>query len=466
MNIEDILKLGDYSTILAELSKDKVTVQNGYPEDRSYQKIKKWQKYFNGDHPILINPERANYTTEGGKYTTRSRIVLNYPQQIVKTATAMVLGEPADLVLNSTKDTKESERFALFDKVWKQYAGMDSFNMELLSQLMIESKIVEKLYFKGGVQKPENIRSMRMSAKDGDEIYAHYSDEGEVDAIVRKYSVTEVENGAFATKSRTDIYTQSKEITLDENNNLISETGRTNEYNYAIYYDQFINEWHNVSGLIDAQELVASQTRDVNKRVGNPSIVAKGNVKEMPDPNEDVKVFQMDAVGSVETGFTYGDVSFLESEGAREAVDRETQKFDNYIYKFTWPDLSFLLRELKTGNLSGTAIKLMFTDALASVALKKAVIDKGFQQKIDVIKEMLFVCTRDSGYLELDITLSFNSILPDNITEVIQQLQDSVNARTTSQKQATYKNPINKGAEEEVWEEIQVEENKGGRELI
>lgn len=466
MNIEEILSVNDWNAIVTELEKDCVSVKNGYPEDRSDTKIKEWQKYFNGNHPVLQDPDRADYINAQGKAIKRARVVLDYPQQIVKTATSMVLGEPADLELNSEKDEKVEELFAMFDQVWKQYANMDTFNMELLWQLMVESKVAEKLYFKDGVASPENIRSMLLCQKQGDEIYAHYNDEKEVDAVMRKYKVTVIENNTFKEVARIDIYTKEKEFTLDENKAVISEISRSNDYMYAIYYDQFIPEWHNVKNLINSQELVASQTRDVNKRIGNPSIVAKGDVKELPDPNEDVKVFKMNAVGNPEKGYTYGDISFLESEGAREAITKEMDKNDAWIYKFSWPDLSFLLREMKAGNLSGTAIKLMFTDALASVALKKTVIKEGFQRRIDIIKEMLFVATKDSGYKELDITLKFNSILPDNISEIITQLADSKNAGITSRNQAVYKNPINKGAEKEVLQEVKEDEADAGSSFI
>lgn len=95
------------------------------------------RKYYQGEHEILTDPDRQDFSIpiyqiepdgtvaksaqtgkpieEGTKTVKRTRTVLNYPQQIVETGVAMVVGKNVDLILTNSERTPAIEQaFEIF----------------------------------------------------------------------------------------------------------------------------------------------------------------------------------------------------------------------------------------------------------------------------------------------------------------------------------------------------------------
>jgi hypothetical protein len=164
----------------------------------------------------------------------------------------------------------------------------------------------------------------------------------------------------------------------------------------------------------------------------------------MPDYDADVKTFNTIPVQSGET-LLKSSVYLLESKGAPESVKMEIEmdKFD--MYKFTWPDLSFLMEAIKTGALSGAAIRLMFTNAFAKMANKYETFED-LGRIISIMKAVLQTA-KGGVFDQLDISVRFNSILPDNIVELTDMYSTAVNAGLTSKQNAISQLPYNENAQ-------------------
>ena len=186
--------------------------------------------------------------------------------------------------------------------------------------------------------------------------------------------------------------------------------------------------------MISKQEYVRSQNSDVNKRIGNPNVVVNGKVSGMPDVEQDVKVWNTEPVPDGQGGTLESSVQYLQLTGASEAISKELEEHRKDMYKLTWPDLSFLRESIKTGSLSGVAIKLMFTDSFVKIGLKKAIFED-FSRRVSILKRMLAVA-QGGVFDELNISVTFNSILPENTAEIADYLAVAVNAGMTSKSQA------------------------------
>jgi SPP1 family phage portal protein len=466
MNIEEILSLPK-DQWLEELKVDPVT-----------RNIANNIKYYNGEHPILTDPSRADYSIDkweideqtgqpktnpvtgakikGSSETVkRTRLVLDYQVQIVDTAVGMCVGAPVTLTLNSSDENGHEDAFKLFVDQWRNKARLDSFNMTMSRALFKESKCAEVLFIKPEDEN-KDIKIKLLSKENGDDIWAHFDDDGSMDALTRIFIKRAVIEGKAEDVEVTQIWT-AKTLYEKIGDGDFVETKNPYDKIPIVYYDQKKPEWEIVKDLISKQELVRSRNSDVNKRVGNPNVVVQGKLTTMPEVEQDVKVFTAEPTTDADGKTVQSDVKYLQLDGAHEAINDEIEQDKQDMYKLTWPDLSFLRDSIKTGTLSGTAIKLMFTDAFVKIGNKREIYED-FSRRISVMKRMLAVSTGQKVFDELNISVEFNSILPENVSEMTDTLAVAVNAGITSQEQAVNSSSLNAGNPNVL---DQIKENEG-----
>jgi hypothetical protein len=457
MRIDEILTLTSWSDRLTELKVD----INVAGSNIIRTPLENW-KYFKGDHPILTDPDRQDvyvdiYKTDlkgvqildendrpiisGSKKIKRTRKVLNYQQQIVETAVAMVFGAPVDLVLNnSDKSETINKAFQEFKIQWNK-CKMDSFLKKLAKNLFIETKNAVIFYMEEG-DPDKDIKLKLLCFDKGDYLWMHLDDNDKCDAITRVFVKRMIVEGKVTEVEITQVYTALK--LYEKIGEVVTET--VNPYGKIpiAFFAQNETEWQPGKELITKMEYTRSQLSDVNTRVGNPAVVIDGEIASMPDYDADVKTFNTIPVQSGET-LLKSSVYLLESKGAPESVKMEIEmdKFD--MYKFTWPDLSFLMEAIKTGALSGAAIRLMFTNAFAKMANKYETFED-LGRIISIMKAVLQTA-KGGVFDQLDISVRFNSILPDNIVELTDMYSTAVNAGLTSKQNAISQLPYNENAQ-------------------
>lgn len=453
MDIKEIMQLGSWSERLRELKGSNTTERT--PELN--------RRYYEGEHEILSDPDRQDFsvpvfeidpTTQsysrnpqtgkpiisGSKTIKRTRQVLAYPEQIVETAVAMVVGKNVDLILNNADKTEQIQAaFQILKEQWNE-AKFDSFNKKMCRTLFIETHCAEFMFFEDG-EPEKDLKAVLFSKENGDDIWCHFDDNRRADALVREFQRRSIVNGKAATVKVTQIHTATETWEKVGKDEFVS---KTNPYkkNVWVYYDQKKPEFLSVRPLIKKQEYVHSQHSDVNVRIGNPPVVIEGNVGQLPDYDSDVKIINTKPQKDEDGKLVPSKVYLLNSTAAPESVKLEMERNDSFIYKFSWPDLSWLLSAIKTGNLSGTAIKLMFTAAEAKIVNKLEVLEN-LSRRISVMKVMLKAKNSSLPFEKLNIEVRFNSILPENIVELTDMFSTAVNSKITSRENAVGNLPFN-----------------------
>ncbi len=467
MTISEIMSLATWDEKLVEL---KVA-------DKIEKKPVENRDYFDGKHEILTDPDRQDFNIPifqidpdgtiaksqqtgtpietGSKTIKRTRNVLNYPQQIVETAVAMVVGKNVDLVLTNSERTPEiEEAFEILKSQWNK-AKFDTFNKSMVRTLCIETKCAEFIFFEEG-DLEKDLKAMLFSKENGDDIWVHFDDNRRADALTRMFKKRGLVNGKADDIQVTQIYTADK-LYEKLGNAEFTEVPNPYKKNTWVYYAQKYPEFENVRGTIKKQEYVHSQHSDVNVRIGNPPVVIEGNVGSMPDYDSDVKIIRTMPIIDTEGKSISSKVYLLDTQAAPESVKLEMERNDQYIYKFSWPDLSWLLNGIKTGSLSGTAIKLMFTSAEAKITTKLEVLED-LSRRISIMKTMLQKA-KGGAFDLLEIDVKFNSILPENLTEITDMLSTAVNAKMTSKQNAVSQLGYNENPSA-IYDQIKIEESE------
>ena len=454
MNIKEILSLPE-DNWLDELKIDPVEGRN----------VQNNIDYYNGKHPILTDPNRADYTIpkweideETGEPKTnpqtgkkiagspetvqRTRLVLDYQVQIIDTAVGMCVGSPVTIILNSADQPGHEDAFTILVDQWRNKTRLDSFNKTMSRALFKESKCAEVLFI-DPEDEDKDIRVKLFSKENGDDIWAHFDDIGRLDALTREFTRRDLVEGKAEDVGVTQIWTS--EITYEKiNDSKFEEKKNPYDKNPIVYYDQKKSEWDIATELISKQELVRSRNSDVNKRVGSPNVVVQGELVDMPDIEQDVKVFTAKPTQDADGKTIMSDVKYMQMDGAHEAIDKEIEYDKQDMYKLTWPDLSFLRDSIKTGTLSGTAIKLMFTDAFVKIGNKREIYED-FSRRISIMKRMLTISRVNKVFDELNISIEFNSILPENLSELTDVWTSAKQGGITSERHAVNSWPGNAG---------------------
>lgn len=451
MNIQEILSLSP-DQWLTELEVDPIT-----------RDIQANLDYFDGVHPVLTDLSRQDYSIpkweideETGQpkinpltgkkisgspeQVKRTRLVLNYQKQIVQTAQGLCVGAPVTLTLNSGDEPGHKEAFDILVDQWRNKTRLDTFSLKMTEALFVESKCAE-LYFHENADVNGDIKVMLLSKKNGDDIWAHFDDNKKMDALTRVYTKRVLVDGEATDVEVTQIWTAKSRLEkIDDGawEEVKNPYGKLT----IVYYDQEKPEFHLVTDLINKQELVRSQNSDVNKRLGNPALVVSGNEIDTPDVDQDVKVFLAKYSDDGQGGKIKAEINYLQVEGAPEAIKMELEGHQEDMYKLSWPDLSFL-RKMTVGQLSGTAIKLMFTDAFVKIGIKRGIFED-FSRRVSVMKAML-AKSKGEVFNELNISVQFNSILPENIVELADTLSTARQGGFMSGEDATAAFSLNDG---------------------
>ena len=436
-SIKDILELGDFSKVVNSLSKD--------PIDRN---IEQYRKQYEGKHKILDRLPKTIGSGSNKKIVDVAKLVITFQKKIVNLASSFLFGKPVSLVLNN-QSTSLQRVFQYILDVWKSNK-IDFFNVELARTVMIETKAAELWYFT-----PEKeIKVTLLCEKKGDVIYAHFDDYGDMDAFLRKYQTVDAKGQAI---HHNDIYTADKIYygTLTGGNWNVEEKANIIGKIPVIYYDQERPEWADVQTEIDRIENLISKFSDTNDYFGSPLLQIKGNVTAPPEKEDVGKTITVEGDINPNTGTVdyNGGIEFITWDRAPEAIEMEYKMLKDIIYSMTsTPDISF--QNIKgTPNLSGIALKFLFTDALLKANMHHEVFGEGIERRLNVLKAMLgLIHLKDKKNIDdLDISITWGNILPSDLLETIKALSVSrAGDMIMSQETAVANNPFVKNAQEEM----------------
>lgn len=429
MNINEILEL-DVNKQIELLKGD---------ENPNYTK---WQQQYTGDHDIKRDSSRKPYSVErnGRKELVKPAvIILKLQKKIVDFARYFLFGQPVQLKLNNKDDEKAGEAFELLKQEARDNK-LQYFDRELCKVVKTEGKAAEIWLPKTDGEKTTGIRVVLLSRSRGDQIWANWNDEDDLDAICREYEVDVLKNGSKETETRFEIFTAEKMYRYVMNSNtwenatFTTESGVEKEYPKpnpigkinAVWYEQDEPDWADVQGLIDRLEMVFSKLADSNDYYSSPILQMWGKLKgDMPAKERDAKILQFEQFIDEATGKEVkGGAEFLEMSQLPESKKLEIENLLKQIHYITaTPDISF--ENVKgIGNVSGIALKLMFIDALGKAKDSEKIFGEGWRRRTKVMAAFLGVIYPDmkQEFDELDVTPEMQNPLPENVKEMIEWL--------------------------------------------
>lgn len=443
MTAEDIMTLDDITQELDLLS--------GNLSPLTPDKIKKGVDFYLNHHSILddsnledelikepiIDPENPKNVTYKTYVKKRTKLCIPYPQQIVTTCSAFIMGKGINLVFNSD-DNKDIESYENFTKMWNK-SNIISALREATTKTLVKTRALILFFYDNDSGK---IKCKVVCDDDNYRIFRHKDENGKMDAVVIRYNRDKiVDHKLIRNVDTTEIYMKDRwyryeGVELQEGFPKKNPEG-TDKLLIA-YFEQEYPEFWFVMNLVDKQDYSRSQHSDVNTRIGNPAMVVNGEIKKKPLINDAVKIYEINPKkGKVsDTSSSTADMKYLEVSGAPESVKLELENNNKDIYKFTWPDLNALIDKAISGNLSSKSITLMFTHVFSKVAEKQVIWDEMIKRCISIMKNIAAAVLGDDHINDLDIDFKYNSVLPSSTDDMVNMMATAVGANLTTHEHA------------------------------
>jgi len=449
MNIKDILDKykDDYSKLTTVLCKD--------PVERD---IETYEKQYQGEHDILLRPVKLVGSDTKKKRVEQAKLVIRYQKKIVNMAVSFLFGDAVKLILANKEDNLQ-KTFTLIQDVWEKNK-LDYFNRKLARRLFIETKVAELWYTKaydvidgvnGDKYVQKDIKVALLCSENGDEIYSHFNENGDMDAFTRRYKLEDIDEKTYG---HVDIYTADKIFKGTKKESWIV----TEEENHfgkipVIYYEQAQPEWTDVQTEIDRSEMLISKFADTNDYFGSPTLKIKGKITNPPDKAEVGKLLQFTGVTGADGKTDYGDAEYLTWDQAPEAIKLEYNTLKDIIFSMTsTPDLSF--DNVKgMDQTSGEALKFMFMDAVLKAKNKEETFGEALARRINLLKAIISVTdmVEKQNLDQLNISVKFGNVLPQNVTETINALSTARGGEAImSGDEAVRQNLLVEDAEEDI----------------
>lgn len=405
---------------------------------------------YDGIHAVLSRPDKAVGTGSKARVVTTAKLVLKLQKKIVNSSVYFLTGAGSRLTLTNPNNNTQ-EAFDYFTSEWDR-AKLDTFNKDMVRRLLIETRVAE-LYYQVPQDLPDQpkfrYRVKLLCKKNGDEIWPHFDEFGDMDAFCRRYTMPVINADGSETKVSTfEIYTAQKIIIHSTAGAAFITEERSNPFGKipVIYYETDYPDWYDVQGLIDKLEDRVSKFDDTNDYFSSPAVKVKGKIKNAPDKAEVGKFFEIE-----EGSGGYGDIEYLTWDQTPESMKLEMEMLREYVYSITdTPDLSF--DKLKSiGAYSGTAMRFLFLQAIQKSANTSDIISEGLDRRINLIRAMLalFDTRKARGLQDMKVTMSFNSPLPVDENELINNLIGSHSEGLISRKTAVQLHPYVEDAVQE-----------------
>lgn len=396
-----------------------------------------------------------------------TRCAFAFQQVIATKHTLHLTGNDIQFELADSTDELEEEEESqknlnIFKKGWLMH-NMEIAFFEAVSSYMIVAETAAVGYIDKG-----KFGVKVLSFKNGDYLYPHYdSITGELSVFARKYydldedgnaqiEWVEVWDDTYYYRFRNDV---GKKSVTKKAANLIKGLFGMNGYALAEKKEHHFNSipvayirndegpcWSNVQKNIEDYEEAFSYLCENNKAYAFPVFYVKGDGEEITISGDDMtgaaKVIAMNSKDN--------DAGFLNGTDASEAFATQLNKSYDLIY-----ELSFTVKppELKSGDLPGVAIKLLYSPAL-EVAMNDSQKLQPFLDKLVEIAKFGIGHENNAtaSIVGLDINAWIEPYTHQNKTELLTNLATAVQNGFLSKQTASERCPdFPKNAE---WERI------------
>lgn len=357
------------------------------------------------DKLVRVPPEEVAARSKNTKIVTKNvdgkdvafreepvaRIGLDLPSLIVKRAVAMIFGN--DVVVNaSPEDDKQQKVLDVLNKI--RHSVKESSLNRKIARAMFSCKEAAELWFtvpvdpkdpskkamKYGIQTPVKLRCVPLSPMTGDKLYPYFDETGDMIAFGREYS----------RQDEKKVLHTYFEAWTDEEHVIWERTSSGYEVTFSaehgigkipvVFGNEDQTEFEKILVLVDRLEKLLSNFADTNDYHASPKIFVKGKILGFSKKGE---------AGGILQGEKDADAHYLSWANAPESVKTEIDTLLRMIYTMTQtPDISFDAVK-GIGSISGTALKLLFTDAHLKVLDHREVFDEYLERRYNVIKAFI-----------------------------------------------------------------------------
>ena len=406
-------------------------------------KAEEYQKIYDGEHAILARPDKVVKTANGESKVTTAKIVLNYQEDIVESSVAFLFGSP--LTISKTTDggdTQFQELEAALEDIY-----FNSRNKELARKLFIQCRAAKLYYVKNPTDKENrSLASIILSQDNGD--FIPVFEKGSMIAFLRKFTETKSVDGKAKKVEMCELYTAEQIIYAEKTDAGWEEEAIKNEFGKipVVYYEQKIPEWHKVLSIIEKQEDSYSKLIDTNDYFAKPKLTVSGKISNLPEKGTVGEVLEMEIIESGDGSKVKSEAKYLTWDQRPESSKLQFDMAENYIYKFTQTaDANFLnMSKASIGNLSGVALQMLMLAPIIKSLNKQEQFNEMLKRELNVVMSILSKMNAGSekAYKDMKLKLTFNSIMPDNISEVIEDLVTATSGGIMSKETAIEKNPL------------------------
>ncbi|MDY8137569.1 phage portal protein [Aquimarina sp. 2201CG5-10] len=365
----------------------------------------------------------------GSKIVKKVRVPIPFAKKIITTSTAFEFGKPVTI-----KFENEEQLSKELLSNWK-YLRMDSKLQRLSINKKTETESCIIFYITNGENR--KMKCKVLNSSDGKMIPYFNEDE---DMTFFLWIFTEKDGDKSITNYW--IYDKDKIYQIKETENsyeLIDEVEHGFDKIPVVYVSQDEVEYFDVKQMIDRYEVAISKLGNSNDYTGHPMLFLKGKVEGMPEKDDDGKLLAAPITIDSDGKEHSGDAKFLTHDNAPESVRMELDTLENLIYSMTsTPDVSF--SNLKgIGNIASHSMELMFLDAKLKAYLNEGDNRTTVQRCINVILSGIVTTLKTSSKSQLEnlkYDIEFNSVLPNNLQEMIETMSQGVVGKVLSTETA------------------------------
>jgi SPP1 family phage portal protein len=428
-------------------------------------KIEEFRKEYK-DHDRNIRDGQVGKTQKdkiiSGKPTIKAvRIPINFAKKIVTTAAAFEVGKPVTLIPsednNLSKLVKQIWRTLRLDALVQQLViskksetqSAIQFYVVDVEQTSLLNKILSKLKLKN---QAKEIKAKHLINSKGI-MTPVFDEQDSMILFMWEFKTIDIDGNAV---NNVQVWDKVNRYDYsDASGSMIATDTKPHGFDRIpiVYVAQDEPEWFDVKEMIDRIETTLSKLGGSNDYTAYPLLKVFGEIKALPEKEDNGKVLQFPIKVNEEGKEIKGDAEFLESQGAAESMALELEKLEAFIYSISdTPNLSF--DNVKgIGQLSGVAMKLMFMGAVIKASINEGYNRTMIERMINIIISGITNTTNTALSTEsnaLYYEVQFNSILPDDLKEAVEIARSAVEAGIMSKKTAIEYLGMNEDTDEEL----------------
>lgn len=380
---------------------------------------------YTNNHNILLKKDKE----VGGKTFRTTKIPLNFYRLIVQFIIDFVLSQPVSV---SHPDEGFQELISDFHKV----NNIQSHNRKLLEYMCVFGQAFEHFFI------DENGKP-RLRLIDGMAAIPYYDDYMELEMLIEDFKIAEPD-GTEKHYARLFTAQETTEFVGEKENFYSQETSENlfglpiADYKNIEFHRSLISDLEIIKPIVEEIERLLSDFGDILKYHSDPILVAFG--QKLPD---------MAAKPGKILNFEKGaDVKYLTWDQNVNAIDWYFQQLKNLLFELTMTP-KILLNPSTVSNLSGVALRIMYSPALIKANSKELMLKEGMQKRYGLLARYYQAKTGQEVDLS-DLQISFARSVPANESELLNNVLQLYSVGLISKETALQLAPYIENPDEEL----------------